>query len=286
MKKTLIIGSTVVDVIIGVDKLPTTQEDTHTTSHKMNLGGCAYNVSEIFRQSKTPYLLASPVGSGAYGEFVKNKLTEKNIPIFVKTPEIDHGAEYLFSKEWFTNIDINDFDSVYICGLEVEEKTGENLVAWLEEIAYYKLQIFFAPGPRLTKIEEKLINRIFALNPIIHLNEKEAFEFSGENQIEKAAMYIFSKTQNSVVITLGEKGALSFTKNQCDIVPAFQNQLFPKVIDTIGAGDSHIGTLICSLKRGKTLKEACEIANIVSSAVVGVSGANLLDSEFNKLSLF
>lgn len=305
MKKTLIIGSTVVDVIIGVDKLPTTQEDTHTTSHKMNLGGCAYNVSEIFRQSKTPYLLASPVGSGAYGEFVKNKLTEKNIPIFVKTPEIEngccycfveesgertfishHGAEYLFSKEWFTNIDINDFDSVYICGLEVEEKTGENLVAWLEEIAYYNLQIFFAPGPRLTKIEEKLINRIFALNPIIHLNEKEAFEFSGENQIEKAAMYIFSKTQNSVVITLGEKGALSFTKNQCDIVPAFQNKLFPKVIDTIGAGDSHIGTLICSLKRGKTLKEACEVANIVSSAVVGVSGANLLDSEFNKLSLF
>ena len=61
MKKTLVIGSTVVDIIIGVKSLPKTQEDTHTTFHKMNLGGCAYNVSEILRQSKTPYILCSPV---------------------------------------------------------------------------------------------------------------------------------------------------------------------------------------------------------------------------------
>ena len=307
MKKTLVIGSTVVDVIIGVDKLPTTQEDTHTTSHKMSLGGCAYNVSEIFRQSKTPYLLASPVGSGAYGEYVEKKLTEKNIPIFVKTPEIEngccycfveesgertfishHGAEYLFSKEWFSNLDLSDFDSVYICGLEIEEKTGENIVSWLEENAYYNLQIFFAPGPRLTKIDKKLINRIFKLNPIIHLNEKEAFEFSGENKIEKAARYISLKTKNSVIITLGEKGCFSFdfSKNQCDIIPVFKNKLFPQVVDTIGAGDSHIGALICSLKRSKNLKEATEIANIISSAVVGISGANLSDSDFNRLNQF
>ena len=65
MKKTLVIGSTVVDIIIGVKSLPKTQEDTHTTFHKMNLGGCAFNVSEILRQSKTPYVLCSPVGSGA-----------------------------------------------------------------------------------------------------------------------------------------------------------------------------------------------------------------------------
>ena len=85
MKKTLVIGSTVVDVIIGVDKLPTTQEDTHTTSHKMSLGGCAYNVSEVFRQSKSRYILASPVGSGDYGEYVEKKLTEKKPKPFLNS---------------------------------------------------------------------------------------------------------------------------------------------------------------------------------------------------------
>ena len=163
MKKTLVIGSTVVDIIIGVKSLPKTQEDTHTTFHKMNLGGCAFNVSEILRQSKTPYVLCSPVGSGAYGDFVSKKLEEKNIPIFVKTPEIEngccycfveesgertfishHGAEYLFSKEWMLNINLSDFDSVYICGLEIEEKTGPEIVSWLEEIKEYNLKIFFA----------------------------------------------------------------------------------------------------------------------------------------------
>ena len=96
------------------------------------------------------------------------------------------------------------------------------------------------------------------------------------------------KTKNSVIITLGEKGCLSFdiSKNQCDIIPVFKNKLFPQVVDTIGAGDSHIGALICSLKRSKTLKEATEIANIISSAVVGISGANLSDSDFNRLNQF
>lgn len=32
MKKVLVIGSTVVDVIINVDHLPTTQEDVHVIS--------------------------------------------------------------------------------------------------------------------------------------------------------------------------------------------------------------------------------------------------------------
>ena len=94
MKKTLVIGSTVVDIIIGVKSLPKTQEDTHTTFHKMNLGGCAYNVSEILRQSKTPYILCSPVGAGAYGRFVEENLIKKNIPIFVKTPEVENGCCY------------------------------------------------------------------------------------------------------------------------------------------------------------------------------------------------
>lgn len=305
MKKTLIIGSTVVDIIIGVKALPKTQEDTHTTSHKMNLGGCAFNVSEIFRQSKTPYVLCSPVGSGAFGDYVEKKLIEKNIPIFVKTPEIEngccycfveesgertfishHGAEYLFSKEWVKNLNINEFDSVYICGLEIEEKTGYEIVSWLEEISNFNLKIYFAPGPRLTKIDEKLINRIFALNPIIHLNEIEAQDFSKENDIVLAGKYINSLTQNAVIITLGEKGCFYLDSKDFGFVPVDNSKDTVTVVDTIGAGDSHIGSLICSLKRGMSVASACKVANTVSKAVVAVSGASLSDENFQKLELF
>ena len=43
MKKVLVIGSTVADVVISVERLPKTGEDVHVKSQSMTLGGCAYN---------------------------------------------------------------------------------------------------------------------------------------------------------------------------------------------------------------------------------------------------
>ena len=45
MKKVLVIGSTVADIIIRLNKLPTTGE-TSMRGQKMSLGGCAFNVSQ------------------------------------------------------------------------------------------------------------------------------------------------------------------------------------------------------------------------------------------------
>ncbi len=51
----------------------------------MSLGGCAYNVSEILRQSGVPYTLFSPVGTGIYGNYVREHLNRKQIPILIPT---------------------------------------------------------------------------------------------------------------------------------------------------------------------------------------------------------
>ena len=137
MKKALIIGSTVVDVIVNlVDSLPTTGEDVHVRSQHMSLGGCAYNVSDSVRHFQVPYILFSPVGTGVYGYFVREELKKKGISSPIPSPDMDngccycfveksgertfisyHGAEYLFQKDWFNLIDTEEIDSVYICGL-------------------------------------------------------------------------------------------------------------------------------------------------------------------------
>lgn len=49
MKKVLVIGSAVVDVVIHLPHLPEKSEDVHVTSQKMSLGGCAYNASDTIR---------------------------------------------------------------------------------------------------------------------------------------------------------------------------------------------------------------------------------------------
>ena len=45
MKKILVIGSTVADIIIELDRLPVTAEDVHVKTQSMSLGGCAHNVA-------------------------------------------------------------------------------------------------------------------------------------------------------------------------------------------------------------------------------------------------
>lgn len=80
-----------------------------------------------------------------------------------------HGAEYRFQKEWFDALDASEIDSVYICGLEIEEETGTNILSYLEE--HPEFTVFFAPGPRITLLDPKRLERVFALHPILHLNQ-------------------------------------------------------------------------------------------------------------------
>lgn len=299
MKKILVIGSTVVDVVVNlVAHLPKTGEDVHIQSQHMSLGGCAYNVSDSIRHFQVPYILFSPVGTGVYGGFVREELKKRGILSPIPTPQREngccycfventgersfisyHGAEYLFEKEWFSLIPLEEIDSVYICGLEIEESTGENIVEFLE--THPELTVYFAPGPRLTIINPELVERLYRLSPVLHLNETEALSASKKNTVEEAAAFLYEKTHNTVIVTLGEKGCFFFDGKESEIIPPV-----PTVqVDTIGAGDSHIGSVIACLKKGDSLKTALQKANRVSSSVVSSSGALLSDTAFDKLGL-
>ena len=166
-KEILVIGSTVADIIINVNVLPTTAQDIHVKSQTTSLGGCAYNVSAMIDLFGVPYTLFSPVGKGMYGDFVRKELDARGLISPVPTPENEngccycfveesgertfisyHGAEYLFEKEWFDVLNPDRFSYAYICGLEIEDKTGDVIVDFLEKS---KIKPVFAPGPRIDK---------------------------------------------------------------------------------------------------------------------------------------
>lgn len=297
MKKILVIGSTVVDIIVELmERLPRTGEDVHVRRQQMSLGGCAYNVSDSVRHFQVPYILFSPVGTGIYGYYVREELKKRGISSPIPSPNLDngccycfvessgertfvsyHGAEYLFRREWFDLIDTEEIDSVYICDLEIEETTGSVIVEFLEKNP--QLKIFFAPGPRLTVIDPELVQRIYRLSPILHLNENEALEVTGASSLSEAALCLYEKTQNAVIITLGERGCYYYDGSKEEIIPAVKS----RQIDTIGAGDSHIGSVIACLKLGQPLPAAIANANKVAAAVVENSSAILPDEEFAKL---
>jgi sugar/nucleoside kinase (ribokinase family) len=157
MKETLIIGSTVLDIIIDVPKLPTTSEDVHIQEQTLAIGGCAFNVAHIIRLFQLPHTFCSPVGTGMYGNFVAEKLSQMGIIPFVRLENQDngccyclvephgertflssHGAEYTFDESWLSHLDMHLFDTVYICGLEIEEATGDKIISFLKKTNTYK----------------------------------------------------------------------------------------------------------------------------------------------------
>lgn len=297
MKKILIIGTTCVDVIINVDHLPTTKASVNIYEQDASMGGCAYNASDAVRNFEVPCTLFSPVGTGIYGEFILNGLKKRGLtcPIeqvqepngccycFVeengeRTFISHHGCEYLIHKEWLDKLDTNEIASVYICGLEIEEKTGWDIINWLLE--HPELPVFFATGPRIQYVPKDRMEALFKRHVILHLNDDEAKLYTKKDNLEEAMKYLYEKTNNIVIVTQGEKGASWIDENGIHFVPVKPCE---KVVDTIGAGDNHIGSIMACLYKGMNLYDAIDKANRVSRAVVGVKGALLPKDIFNTI---
>lgn len=295
MGKILVIGVTCVDVVINVDHLPATSEDVLVRGQQMTLGGCAFNAFWVMHALGEPALLFSPIGVGAYGDFVREHLAAEGIssPIddasdengccycFVedggeRTFVAYHGADYLYRTEWFDRVDVDDVDFVYVCGLEIEEPTGPIIVDFLERRCSGKT-IFFTPGPRPGNVPRDLLARIYDLHPILHLNDSEAQasaeRIAGSEMVSArgATAILSERTRNLVLVTLGDEGCYYEAGPSRGVVPGVKVE---HVIDTIGAGDAHVGAVMACLHRGDGIEAALACANRVSAAVVATAGAH------------
>ncbi|MCI9281862.1 MAG: carbohydrate kinase family protein [Lachnospiraceae bacterium] len=290
MKPALIIGSTCVDIIIHIDHLPKTEENLHPTSQTMALGGCAYNVAHMMRLFHAPHTFITPIGTGIYGDYVIHQLTALQIPLSVRVPNQEngccyclvesggertflsvHGAEYTFQKSWMDSYPAEDYQFVYICGLEIEESTGMQLIEYLEE--HPCLKVCYAPGPRGAILSSEKAQRMLSLHPLLHINEQEALALSGCSAFQNAAEVLYAQTRNTVIITLGAQG--TYCKEQDGKTFFIPSVPAKHVVDTIGAGDAHIGTILALLTKGYSLRKAISCANLVSAAVVETSGATI-----------
>ncbi|MCD7809641.1 MAG: PfkB family carbohydrate kinase, partial [Erysipelotrichaceae bacterium] len=202
MKKALIIGSTVCDVIIQVHHYPQISGDENIIHQHLQLGGCAYNVAHILHIADIPCELFSPVGKGIYGQFVREHLKEEHIPILItredhngccycivddsseRTFICEHGTEYFYQQDDFNMLNMDDYDCIYVCGLEIEEKSGEIIIDFLEKNR--DKVIYFAPGPRINQISHIKMQRILDLHPIMHLNKQEILSYTKHDDLDQA----------------------------------------------------------------------------------------------------
>jgi sugar/nucleoside kinase (ribokinase family) len=294
MKGCLVIGAAMLDITLNIHHLPKTGDDLSVTNQSINVGGCAYNAARILQNFHRPFTLFAPIGTGPNADIIKARLQEQHIVPPVQDPDLDNGAcwclveadgertfltlngaECFFKPEWFENLDSSAYSCVYVSSYELEGEGHEAILTFLER--HPDLQVFYAPGPRIQAVDKRVHERIFALHPILHLNQEEACSYSGYAETEKAADFLKSLTEAPVIITLGKDGCLLAEKSLHSI-PGRQ----AKVKDTIGAGDSHIGAVMAGWMDGKSLLEAAAAANLVSAMVVETAGPSLTQEQFDK----
>lgn len=287
-ERMLFIGSSVADVILHTPALPQTGDDINLASQQVMLGGCACNAFRISRLCGGKAALFSPIGQGVWGDYVRSHLAKEGVtslcpaahapngccyclvePSGERTFLCDHGAEYRFLPEWFGILRDEVFHSAYICGLEIEESTGDAILDYLKQHPPH--QLYFAPGPRICHIQPGKMASILAMEPVLHLNGDELLRFTRTASLEEGVNKLLSLTPCTLVVTLGEQGAYYADDHQQFFVPGVETE----VVDTIGAGDAHVGALMAARWRGNDWEASLRSANAVAAATVSIPGAGL-----------
>lgn len=303
--KTLVLGAAIVDKIMEIDVLPKSGDDICARKETITVGGCAYNVANILKNFEVEHDLVVPIGSGMHGNIIEQDLLKNGYKVFIKDEKKDNGyclclveesgertfitiqgSECEFKKEWLLSINPKEYKNVYISGYELEGISGEVICDFLENNNH--MDIYFAPGPRITYLDKDLLKRIFDLNPIIHLNDKEALEYTGFKNVEESIFEIHKKSNNTVFITLGEKGVLYLNKDIAkdkekikDAIKLIEGNK-ANIVDTIGAGDSHIASIIAGQALGYSYENSCKVANKVAAQVVSTKGPKIEKNLFKK----
>ena len=253
-------------------------------------GGAPLNFAYRLNSFQNSLSIISKVGDDSLGkelsEFLnKNGLDTEHIQIskIYKTGEVNVSidkngiADYdiLNPVAWddislnLKNKELTKNSSVFVFGsLICRNMTSRRTLKELLKIAPFKLFDINLRSPyyNMNLIEELMLSSDFIkfnyeeIEEIftIYINKKATLENMIETISEK------TKTKN-ICVTMGEKGACYYTNNSF----YYQDGFKINVLDTVGAGDSFLATLVEGIlnktKPQEILKKACAVAALVAS---------------------
>ena len=297
--KTLVIGAAIIDIIMKIKRLPKSGEDILCSETVSTVGGCAYNVAGTLRGFDVDHDLFVPVGRGMYGDMIAGDLEKLGYRILIREEESDNGyclclveedgertfitvkgAEGRFRPSWFEQLSQDAYDSIYVAGYQVCGASGRVISDWMvgAKDRMKEKRVFFAPGPVITDIDQAVMERILSVGPILHLNEKEAFDYAKQTSVEDCLRYLYGLNHNLVVVTMGASGTMYYDGSVMRQVPAYKTQ----VKDTIGAGDSHVAAMIAGYSKGLDTEQCVRLANRVASAIVSIQGPVMTGEMFEQ----
>ncbi|WP_409308134.1 PfkB family carbohydrate kinase [Pectobacterium sp. B1J-3] len=298
-----VIGAAVIDVIADAYSLPHRGSDIELHQQGVNIGGCALNIAITLKQLEMTSLNALPLGQGVWADIIRNALQKKGIESVIQTDEGDNGwclaliepdgertflsvsgVENQWSADILSELTIDPDALIYLSGYQLSSKNGEALIDWLETRSA-DTTLFIDFGPRIADIAPDRLARILARNPIVSVNRDEAAyllktdnagtqEQLDTQDVDRLAKEWYRRHHCPVIVRMDKEGAYYCTAQQAGWVAPFN----ARVVDTIGAGDSHAGGVLAGLASGWTLDRAITLGNSVASFVVSHRGGDCAPS--------
>jgi sugar/nucleoside kinase (ribokinase family) len=121
----------------------------------------------------------------------------------------------------------------------------------------------FDPGPIVSDIAPSFLDAVFERVDWFSCNEREARLLTDADDAGDAARLIRSRMRRGgAIVRVGAAGCLvAESAARSDVVPGFS----VTVVDTNGAGDTHVGAFAAQLALGRTPREALRWANAAAA---------------------
>ena len=113
-------------------------------------------------------------------------------------------------------------------------------------------------------LDRKKLTEVLSIADIFLINHEEAFQYTGLNSVQEAAMQLHAAGPRVIIIKLGAQGSFLSLKNNSYFIPTFPVKT---VLDPTGAGDSFAGGFMACLAQPKKI-------DFLESAIMGTSMAS------------
>ena len=288
MPRVCVIGSANLDFTVALPRLPRTGETVSAGTLLVDRGGKGANQAVAARRLGAEVRMIGCVGDDDSGGEIRRALREQGIGVdgIATSSDAATGTALIFvDREGRNQIGVAPGANHR---LTVEmARAGQDAIAWaevlvsqlevpvpvvrwaLETARRHGVPTVLNPAP-VQELSDELLSLVTYLTPnageVAALTGIEVRDLESGRQ---AAARLCERGSGTVIITLGEQGALV-----CDGASAVHFEAFPvEVVDTTGAGDAFNGALAVGLAAGGSLEQVIPLASAAAALTCTRRGA-------------